>query len=112
MAFELVDAGAPELAVRLQPIVELDERLGAQAIEPSLAVGAHGDEPGVAEDAQVLRHRRLAQRQSIDEDVHRLLSLAQRIEDAAAAGFSEYFDGRSGGHPDNMPDRLYDCQAI
>src|SRR5579871_4298985 len=81
--FELVEAVAPELAVRLQPVVELDQRLGAYAIEPPLAIGSHRHQARLTQHPQLLGDRRLAHAEALDEGVDGLLAPAQLLEDAA-----------------------------
>jgi hypothetical protein len=48
MEFQLVQTGAPQLSVRLEPFVELYERLRPNPIETTLAVGTRCDQPRVA----------------------------------------------------------------
>jgi hypothetical protein len=48
MELQLVQTGTPQLSVRLEPLVELDERLCPNAIETTLAVGTRCDQPRVA----------------------------------------------------------------
>ena len=55
VAFEGVEALAPEPPIRLQPLVELVQGLGAQGIEAPLGVDPDPDEPGITQHPQVLR---------------------------------------------------------
>ena len=64
VGFEGVEAASPRLPERGEPVVDLHQRLGHQPVEAALGVLAHRDEPGVAQDAQVLGHRRLGQRRA------------------------------------------------
>ena len=98
MLFELVEAGAPHLAIGLEPLVELDERFRAQAVQTALAVWADGDQPGLAQDAQVLRYRRLAELKPFDERMHWLLAATKGVEDLPPAWLGEHFDGCAGRH--------------
>jgi hypothetical protein len=41
MDFQLVQTGTPQLSVRLEPLVELDEGLRPNAIKTTLAVRTH-----------------------------------------------------------------------
>jgi len=48
MSFEIVEAFAPEHPIRLEPVVELPERLGAELVPASLCVATDPDEAGLA----------------------------------------------------------------
>jgi hypothetical protein len=48
VVFEFVEAGVPHLAIWLEPLVELDEGLGAQPVEAALTIRADLDETCVA----------------------------------------------------------------
>jgi hypothetical protein len=74
MLLELVETSAPHLPVRLEPGVKLDERLATDAVEATLTIGANTNQAGITEDAQVLRGRRLADGQSLDEGLNRLFT--------------------------------------
>jgi hypothetical protein len=85
VVLELVEALSPHLAVGLEPPVELDQRLNPDAVQTALAVGADIDEPGVAKHAKMLRYRRLAHRQPLDQCADRALAAAQLIQDLSPA---------------------------
>src|SRR5690242_11283082 len=55
----LVETRGPELAVALEPVVDLPERLGAELVEPLLRARLHVHQPGLLEHAQVLGDLRL-----------------------------------------------------
>ena len=61
------------------------------------AVGAHADETGIAENAQVLRHRRLGDPELVPHDpgdrARRQLIVDEQLEDAAAHGVAEDVEG-------------------
>jgi hypothetical protein len=48
MAFELVEAGAPHLAIGLEPVVELHQRFDPEVVQPSLTLRTDGYQPGVS----------------------------------------------------------------
>jgi hypothetical protein len=48
MEFQLVQTRTPQLPVGLEPLVELDERLGPNPIETTLAVRTRCDQARVA----------------------------------------------------------------
>src|SRR5256885_15343193 len=64
---ELIEALVPRASVRLQPIVELPEWLGAEAVDPLLRdrMGLH--EPSVAQHAEVLGDLRLTKPEPLDD---------------------------------------------
>src|SRR3989442_15956902 len=68
---ELLESLLPRAAVRRQPVVELLERLRAQAVDPLLRHGTDLDEPGFAQDAKVLGDLRLPQPEPVSDLPHR-----------------------------------------
>ena len=59
MPLEGVDVSRPELTERCEPRIDLAKRFGPEPIEPPLRVDGAFDHTGLAQHAQVLRHRRL-----------------------------------------------------
>jgi arsenate reductase (glutaredoxin) len=92
MLLELVEAVPPHLAVRFEPIVEFDERFGAEAVEAPLTIGADCDQPRVAQHPQMFGDSRLTDCQPLNEDLNRLLSASQLVEDVAPARLSNHLD--------------------
>lgn len=92
MVFELVEAGAPHLAIRFEPLVELFERFGAKPVQAALAVRADSNQSCVAQHSEMLRHRGLADREAIHERLHRLLTGTKDIEKLAPARLCEHLD--------------------
>jgi hypothetical protein len=92
MCFESVEAVAPHRAVGLEPCVQLGQRFQPDPVEPALPVGAHVDEAGVAQDAQVLRDERLAAAELIDEVADGPLALPKQVEDPPTVRLRENFD--------------------
>ena len=80
-----------------RPVLRL-QRLRPQRIEPAAPLCSGGDEPGIAQDAEVLRDARLAQPELIDELAHRLLAVAQEVEDRPAVGLGQRRVGRHALH--------------
>jgi hypothetical protein len=106
--FELVEAVAPHLAVRLKPFVELYERLRTDAVETSLAVRAYPDQACVAKDAQVFRDGRLTDGQALDEGVNRLLALAELVKNVPTAGLGDHLNRCAHTHiAKYAPDGIY-----
>src|SRR5688572_11427553 len=75
---------APE---RLQPGVELVERLGPQLVDALLRDRANVDQTGVAEHAEVLRHLRLTQPEALGDLPYRSRPVAKELDDAEAVRF-------------------------
>jgi hypothetical protein len=111
--FELVEVRRPEPAIGGQPLVELFEGLGPDPVEPSLRIGARLDEPGVSEDAKVLRDGRLTDAEPVDQLADRPFTVAKQIENLQPAGFAKDLEGSTGSHcPDSISIGLYACQGI
>jgi hypothetical protein len=85
MVFEAIQVSRPELAVGGEPLVELGERLRSDAVQAALRIRAGLNEPGVLEDAEVLRHRWLAEAELLDELPDRPLAVAEQVEDSQSA---------------------------
>src|SRR5262245_33096621 len=96
MPFQGIQAGRPELPVRLKPLVDGPERLGPQPVQPALGVRARGDQAGLPQHPQVLRHSRLAHAEHTDKVRHAALRFAQEIEDGAPMRLRE--DLEKSGH--------------
>jgi len=63
MTLEGVETDRPEAAKRRKPGIDLHEGFGPDAIEAPLGIDARLDEPGLTQDAQVLRNGGLRQSQ-------------------------------------------------
>jgi hypothetical protein len=111
VAFQGVESRRPQLAVRPEPLVELLQRFGADAVQPALGIDAHVHHARVAQHAEVLRHRRLAHAQRRDQLADRSFPGAQQIEDPSPIGFGQHLE-RDGAHRANITRELYTCQAI
>jgi hypothetical protein len=86
---ESVEPALPQRPVLTDPRAQLPERLGAQRVKASRAVGPDLDEPRLLEDAQVPRNAGLMNVHPGDNVVHGLLALKQRFDDLKAAGTSQ-----------------------
>jgi hypothetical protein len=102
----------PELAVARQPRIEFEERLGPDAVQPALSIGASLDQSRVPEHPEVLRHGRLAQPQMCHQLSHRSFALAQQIQDRLPSRLGQNLECRRRGHALSMLERLYICQGI
>jgi hypothetical protein len=85
VVFEAIQVSRPQLAVGGEPLVELGERLRSDAVQAALRIRASLDEPGVLENAKVLRHRRLADAELLDELPDGPLAVAEEVEDRQPA---------------------------
>jgi len=92
MPFQIIETGGPQMPVGLEPLVDRAERIGAHPVQASLSVHSHLDEPGFAQDPQVLGDRRLAQLEPLHELAHAVLRRSQEIEDPAAVGLRQDFE--------------------
>ena len=102
----------PELAVRRKPVVELFERVRPDAIQTSLRVRAHLDEPRIFEDAEMLGDGRLADAEAVDELADRPFAVAEQFEDRQTARLGKDLECSESGDAMSIPIQLYACQAI
>ena len=100
----------PEAAELCEPLVDLLERLGTQAIESALRVNRGLDEAGVAKNAQVLGDHWLRHAQLTLDLAHRLFRCHQQTQDGAPVGLGNDFKG--GSHITYILLLLYTCQGI
>lgn len=102
----------PELAVARQPRIEFEERLGPDAVQPALSIGASLDQSRVPEHPEVLRHGRLAQPQMCHQLSHGSFALAQQIQDRLPSRLGQNLECRRRSHTLSMLEQLYICQGI
>ena len=86
---EALEAPLPELAVALEPVGGLGERLGLEPARPPLRVAAARNQPGALEHLEVLGDRGLAHRERLGELRHRGLARREPGEDRPAGGIGE-----------------------
>ena len=79
-----------------QPVVQVGEPAGLQSVEPALAVGAHADQAGLAQQLQMLRHARLADCQRLDQIAGRPLSAPENVQNAPTVRLSQGFERAHG----------------
>jgi len=84
VTLESVQAADPHGPVWLQPGIELAQRLRPNPINPPLRVDPRFNETALAQDAQMLRHSRLAHVQFLNQLADRTLALAEQLNDHAA----------------------------
>ena len=113
VALERVETAGQLGAVRLEPLVELSQGLGAQAVEPALGVAADLDQAGVAQHLEVPGHAGLVHADGVDELGHRTLAVPHGVEDPPASRFGDHIeDGEVAGHPVNIRYVIYMCNHI
>ena len=92
-----VEAALPGAAQGRSPLVHGVQSGGLEGVEPPCAVGPHPGEAVVAQDAEVLRDRRLADTEVWADDLHDLtggcLPGREQFEDAAAHRVAEDVEG-------------------
>jgi hypothetical protein len=86
VVFEAIEVRRPEPAVGLEPLVELGQRLGADAIQAALRLRARFDKARVLENAEMLGNGGLADAEAVDELADRAFAVAEQIEDREPAG--------------------------
>jgi hypothetical protein len=83
---ERVQALRPERPVAAEPGVELGQRGRLERVDAPARLGPRANQPVLAQDAEVSRHRRLADRE-VRADLRRVVvTLGQQLDDAAARG--------------------------
>src|SRR5829696_1257176 len=97
MLFERVETATPELTIGGKPPIHVGERLGPQPVPAPLALRAHAHDTGVAQDAQMLRHPRLADREAVDQLADGPFAVTEEVENAPALRVREDVEG--GVHP-------------
>src|SRR5262245_8901033 len=99
----------PQSAVRLEPAVDAFQRRPFDAVDALLGGRAARDEAGVAQHPEVLRNRRLAEIQRLDQVTDTALRRQQNAEDPASDRFSQ---DREGIHGSSIPSQVYTCQGM
>jgi hypothetical protein len=107
---EGIEAARPQLAVRVEPGVDLPQRLGAQLVEAALGVLADADETGLAQDAEVLGGAGLAQPEVLDELADRPWPVAEEVQDVPPSRLGE--GSERSGHPATITNEAYNRQGM
>lgn len=81
MAFESVETLSPKGPIRLEPSVQVHERLGTQSIHAALGVSSNLDQADVAQDLEMARHPGLMHVDLGDQVGHRTFPLTHGVED-------------------------------
>jgi hypothetical protein len=95
---QAIQARCPEPAVGPQPVIELRQWLGPDAVEPTLSVRTRLDQSRLPEHPKMLRHGRLAQMELIHELSYGSLTIAEKVEDCLPAGLGENLECRESRH--------------
>ena len=67
MATERVEPARPELAIGLEPGLELEQRRRVQPIDTALGADAGSDQARITQHLEMLRHARLAELETLDQ---------------------------------------------
>src|SRR3954451_12036427 len=67
LGVEGVESALPESAVLPEPLVDLDERLRTECVDPALRVLAYVDQPGLAQHAEMPGDARASDRESVGQ---------------------------------------------
>ena len=89
-----IELSGPEVAIGREPLIELDERGGVEAIEPAGAIDADADEAGAVQGLQMLGDIGLGQRERLDQGAGGLFALTQLGDYVAADGIGNGGEGR------------------
>jgi len=107
---EAVESLVPGAPVACEPGVELPERLRTELVDPLLAGRACLDDPGVAENAEVLRDLGLTHPEPLDDLPHREWLEAKELDDLQPVRFRE--SAQDLLHGIYIPLQIYICQGI
>src|SRR5689334_7768458 len=88
-SFEIAELVLPHVAVAREPVVDVLERLGVELVETVASDLDLGDEPGLAQDAQMPGNRRTADREIAGDAAGWLATLPQQGEDGAPSRIGE-----------------------
>src|SRR4029077_20206215 len=94
---------------RGQPVVELDQRLGADAVPATRPVDPDGHKPRVAQHAEVLRRLWLSEPDRFGELTDQVIADTESVEDRSPDRLSENLE--RGEHGVNMPHIAYTLQG-
>src|SRR5512132_2254912 len=83
-ALEVAELVPPHVTVVGEPVVDASKRLGIELVEPVASDLDLTHEVGLAQDAQVPRDRRAADREIAGDAAHGPPALAQQSEDRAS----------------------------
>src|SRR4051812_32887706 len=92
MAFERIHVRGPELTEWRQPGIDLLKGFRFEAIQTALGVDRGLHEAGFAQNAQVLRYRRLRHAQPTLDLAHRLFRRREEAENRAAVRLGDDFE--------------------
>ena len=112
MIFQSIQPGRPQPAVGRQPGIEFGQRLGPNAVEAALRIGASLDHSRLLEHPKVLRYGWLAQVEMIHKLSYRSLPFPKEVKDGLPAGLAQNLEGIECRHPTNIRLRLYSCQGL
>src|SRR5688500_3388882 len=87
----------PEVSESVQPRIDLRQWVGLDGVDAPCPVSAHGREPAFAKHFQLLRDRRLRDRELPGDHLYdfarRVLTLGEQLEDSTTHRIAEDFEG-------------------
>ena len=86
------ESTTPQDSIGIQPLVDLDEWYGTEAVDPSLSVPAFVDLPGLTQDTKVPRNTGASDGQSLGELSCSRFVIAQNLMNSAATRVGQYLD--------------------
>lgn len=92
MPFERVETIGPQPPVRREPRVDLDQRLGAQLVPPTLGILADPHQTGLAQHPQMLGRAWLAQAEPLGELADHTRAVQQQIQDPPPGRLGEHVE--------------------
>ena len=110
MGAEPIQTGLPHPAIRRQPVVQLDERFGSNAVPTAGSVDSDIHEAGVSKHAQMLRHLGLGQTEELGKVADEAFVNAEAVENGPPDRLRHDFECCQ--HSDNIPRTAYALQGI
>src|SRR5208283_4130257 len=95
--FQVVETGAPENAVLLDPRVDGAKRFRVELVYAMAAFAVLTDEVGATQQAQVLRDRGAGHGEGAGDLSGRLAAAAEQVEDGSAGGIGQGLESGLGG---------------
>jgi hypothetical protein len=101
--FQSVKTPSPQPAIRREPGVKLNQRLGPDAIEATLRVGAHLDQTSLLQHPEMLRDCRLTEAKLVNELPHRSLPIPENTQNRLPIRLAQHPKRDQRDHSTNMP---------
>jgi hypothetical protein len=89
---ERIKPRCPLRSIRLEPGVELHQRLRTEPVQPPLSIPPDLHQPGVAQHFEVTRHTWLMHPDLLDQLADRPLAAADGIKDPSSCRFGDHLE--------------------